>query len=71
LVRPWRLTIAKIAHVAKGTMYLHWSTREALLVGLLARDLLAMLDTSANAQRLRPPRRPSEPDSAAADPLVG
>ncbi|MFI9387840.1 TetR/AcrR family transcriptional regulator [Kutzneria sp. NPDC052558] len=41
------LTIAEIAeraHVAKGTVYLHWSTREDLLVGLFARDFLAMLD---------------------------
>ena len=41
------LTIAEIAeraHVAKGTVYLHWSTREDLLVGLFARDFLATLD---------------------------
>ncbi|MFC0547374.1 TetR/AcrR family transcriptional regulator [Kutzneria chonburiensis] len=41
------LTIAEIAeraHVAKGTVYLHWSTREDLLVGLFARDFLAMVD---------------------------
>jgi AcrR family transcriptional regulator len=41
------LTIAEIAeraHVAKGTVYLHWSTREDLLVGLFARDYLAMVD---------------------------
>ncbi|QUQ69116.1 TetR/AcrR family transcriptional regulator [Kutzneria sp. CA-103260] len=44
------LTIAEIAeraHVAKGTVYLHWSTREDLLVGLFARDFLAMTDTFA------------------------
>jgi len=45
------LTIAEIAeraHVAKGTVYLHWSTREDLLVGLFARDFLAMLDEFAD-----------------------
>ena len=44
------LTIAEIAeraHVAKGTVYLHWSTREDLLVGMFARDFLAMLDEHA------------------------
>ncbi|WP_405056616.1 TetR/AcrR family transcriptional regulator [Kribbella sp. NBC_01505] len=41
------LTVAEIAeraHVAKGTIYLHWSTREDLLVGLFGRDFLAALD---------------------------
>ncbi|MFB6719112.1 TetR/AcrR family transcriptional regulator [Kribbella sp. NPDC056345] len=41
------LTVAEIAeraHVAKGTIYLHWSTREDLLVGLFGRDFLASLD---------------------------
>jgi len=45
------LTIAEIAeraHVAKGTVYLHWSTREDLLVGLFARDFLAMVDEFAD-----------------------
>ncbi|MEV6610617.1 helix-turn-helix domain-containing protein [Kutzneria sp. NPDC051319] len=44
------LTVAEIAeraHVAKGTMYLHWSTREDLLVGLFARDFIAMVDSLA------------------------
>jgi AcrR family transcriptional regulator len=44
------LTIAEIAeraHVAKGTVYLHWSTREDLLVGLFARDFLSMMDEFA------------------------
>jgi AcrR family transcriptional regulator len=41
------LTVAEIAdraHVAKGTIYLHWDTREDLLVGLFGRDFLAALD---------------------------
>lgn len=41
------LTVAEIAdraHVAKGTIYLHWDTREDLLVGLFGRDFLAVLD---------------------------
>jgi AcrR family transcriptional regulator len=44
------LTVAEIAeraHVAKGTVYLHWSTREDLLVGLFARDFLGMVDDVA------------------------
>ncbi|GAB3931413.1 TetR/AcrR family transcriptional regulator [Kribbella albertanoniae] len=44
------LTVAEIAdraHVAKGTIYLHWSTREDLLVGLFGRDFMASLDESA------------------------
>ncbi|SDP93706.1 TetR/AcrR family transcriptional regulator [Lentzea jiangxiensis] len=36
--------IAEKAHVAKGTMYLHWKNREDLLVGLFARDVLAVFD---------------------------
>ncbi|EST18808.1 TetR/AcrR family transcriptional regulator [Streptomyces roseochromogenus] len=41
------LTIAEIAesaHVAKGTVHPHWSTREDLLVGLFARNFLAVPD---------------------------
>ena len=41
------LTIAEIAeraHVAKGTVYLHWSTREDLLVGLFARDFISLVE---------------------------
>ncbi|GAA0593564.1 TetR/AcrR family transcriptional regulator [Kribbella sandramycini] len=44
------LTVAEIAdraHVAKGTIYLHWSTREDLLVGLFGRDFLAEHDELA------------------------
>jgi AcrR family transcriptional regulator len=41
------VTVAEIAdkaHVAKGTVYLHWETKEDLLVGLFARDFLAAID---------------------------
>jgi AcrR family transcriptional regulator len=58
------LTVAEIAeraHVAKGTIYLHWSTREDLLVGLFGRDFLAALDSlsellTADAEAARPSR---------------
>jgi AcrR family transcriptional regulator len=46
------LTVAEIAqkaHVAKGTVYLHWETREDLLVGVFARDFMAALDDCAAA----------------------
>jgi AcrR family transcriptional regulator len=36
--------IAEKAHVAKGTVYLHWATKEDLLVGLFARAVLAAVD---------------------------
>jgi len=36
--------IAEKAHVAKGTVYLYWATKEDLLVGLFARDFLAAID---------------------------
>ncbi|MFK4088077.1 TetR/AcrR family transcriptional regulator [Kribbella sp. NPDC020789] len=54
------LTVAEIAdraHVAKGTIYLHWDTREDLLVGLFGRDFLAALD--AMTERLL-----ADPDAA-------
>lgn len=41
------LTIAEIAekaHVGKGTAYLYWKTKEDLLLGLFARDFLAVVD---------------------------
>jgi AcrR family transcriptional regulator len=46
------LTVAEIAekaHVAKGTVYLYWSTKEDLLVGLFARDFLAAVDSCVDA----------------------
>ncbi|MCU1685751.1 MAG: TetR family transcriptional regulator [Amycolatopsis sp.] len=41
--------IAERAHVAKGTVYLHWATKEDLLVGLFARDFLTAVDDMYNA----------------------
>ncbi|TWF82268.1 TetR family transcriptional regulator [Pseudonocardia hierapolitana] len=41
------LTIAEIAekaHVGKGTAYLYWKTKDDLLLGLFARDFLAVVD---------------------------
>lgn len=35
--------VARTAGVAKGTIYLHWNTREALFAALLRRDRAAML----------------------------
>lgn len=58
------LTVAEIAeraHVAKGTIYLHWSTREDLLVGLFGRDFMASLDESAERLAADPDvARPSQ-----------
>lgn len=36
--------IARQAGVAKGTIYLHWKTRDALFVALLRRERVATLD---------------------------
>jgi AcrR family transcriptional regulator len=36
--------IARSAGVAKGTIYLHWKSREALFAALLRRDRVAMLE---------------------------
>jgi AcrR family transcriptional regulator len=36
--------IAKQAGVAKGTIYLHWKTREALFMALLTREYLAVVE---------------------------
>ncbi|MET8157575.1 helix-turn-helix domain-containing protein [Sphaerisporangium sp. NPDC005289] len=36
--------IARAAGVAKGTIYLHWKSREALFAALLRRDRVAMLE---------------------------
>ncbi|MBT2276301.1 TetR/AcrR family transcriptional regulator [Rhodococcus qingshengii] len=46
------VTIAEVAHrahVAKGTVYLYWNTKEDLLVGLVVRDVLAFCDEVTNA----------------------
>lgn len=36
--------VAARAHVGKGTVYLYWKTKEDLLLGLIARDFLALAD---------------------------
>ncbi|WP_162794186.1 TetR/AcrR family transcriptional regulator [Streptomyces paludis] len=38
--------IAAAAGVGKGTVYLYWETKEALFMGLLAREVLAWIDTA-------------------------
>jgi AcrR family transcriptional regulator len=38
--------IARTAGVAKGTIYLHWKSRETLFVALLRRERLAMLEAT-------------------------
>ncbi|MGH3788447.1 MAG: TetR/AcrR family transcriptional regulator [Pseudonocardiaceae bacterium] len=51
------ITIAEIAekaHVGKGTVYLYWRSKEDLLVGLVARDFLAVLDETAAALTAAP-----------------
>lgn len=43
-----KVTIAEIAaaaNVGKGTVYLYWATKEDLFLGLLAREVLAWIDT--------------------------
>jgi AcrR family transcriptional regulator len=42
-------SIAKKAHVGHGTVYLYWATKEDLMLGLFARDFLAMLDEYSDA----------------------
>lgn len=45
-----KVTIAEIAaaaNVGKGTVYLYWETKEDLFLGLLAREVLAWIDTLA------------------------
>ncbi|MFG2095902.1 TetR/AcrR family transcriptional regulator [Streptomyces sp. NPDC048612] len=41
--------IAEKAHVGKGTVYLYWGTKEDLLVGLFAREFLAVVDGTIDA----------------------
>ncbi len=46
------LTIAEIAeraHVGKGTAYLYWKTKDELLLGLFARDFLAVVGEEIEA----------------------
>ena len=60
LVLRWgykRVTIedvAKRANIGKGTIYLHWKTREALFLAALARDSVKMLDRAIEAIREDP-----------------
>ncbi|WP_438002233.1 TetR/AcrR family transcriptional regulator [Sorangium sp. So ce185] len=60
LVLRWgykRVTIdevAKRANIGKGTVYLHWKTREALFLAVLARDALRMFDRFAEVIREDP-----------------
>jgi len=41
--------IAEKAHVGKGTAYLYWPTKEDLLIGLFAREFLAVVDADIDA----------------------
>lgn len=41
--------IAERAHVGKGTAYLYWPTKEDLLIGLFAREFLALVDADIDA----------------------
>lgn len=53
--------VAAKAHVGKGTPYLYWATKEELLLGLIARDFLAVADEyvaalTADPDLVRPAR---------------
>lgn len=53
--------VAEKAYVGKGTVYLYWPTKDDLLVGLIARDMLAVVDTlvaelTADPELARPSR---------------
>ncbi|TLF81863.1 TetR/AcrR family transcriptional regulator [Nonomuraea sp. KC401] len=53
--------IARAAGVGKGTVYLYWPTKEDLILGLLARELLTLLDEAighiaADSAAVRPRR---------------
>jgi AcrR family transcriptional regulator len=60
LLQRWgykRVTIEDIAiqaGIGKGTIYLHWPTREALFNAVLQRELLAAIDGYLNTLRDRP-----------------
>jgi len=46
--------VAQRAHVGKGTVYLYWATKEDLLLGLIARDFLAVADEVVEELRADP-----------------
>ncbi|HJP76542.1 MAG TPA: helix-turn-helix domain-containing protein [Pseudonocardiaceae bacterium] len=46
--------IAEAADIGKGTIYLHWKTREALFVAVLQREFLATTDQLVAALRVDP-----------------
>ena len=46
--------VADAADVGKGTIYLHWKTREALFVAVLQREFLATTDQLVAALRVDP-----------------
>jgi AcrR family transcriptional regulator len=46
--------IAKQAGIGKGTVYLHWRTREALFIAMLARESLEVIDDLLDATRRDP-----------------
>ncbi|CAN5725034.1 TetR/AcrR family transcriptional regulator [soil metagenome] len=46
--------VANEAHVGKGTVYLYWATKEDLLLGLIARDFIAVAEEAIAALRADP-----------------
>lgn len=46
--------VARASHVAKGTIYLHWRSREALFVALLRRERLGLLTEAERALAAEP-----------------
>jgi AcrR family transcriptional regulator len=68
--------VAAKAHIGKGTVYLYWKTKEDLLLGLLARDFVALADdvteaVTADPDLARPSRLlPDIMNTAARHPFV-
>lgn len=46
--------VAQKAHVGKGTVYLYWATKEDLLIGLIARDFVAVAEDTIDTLRADP-----------------
>ncbi|WP_020666998.1 TetR/AcrR family transcriptional regulator [Amycolatopsis nigrescens] len=46
--------VAEHAGIGKGTVYLHWKTREALFLAVLQREVVASMDELAEALRTDP-----------------